>query len=279
MTIVVAVVTTDGLVLASDSATTQQLPTASGDVRTSSIWNSADKIVNLRKAWPVGAMTFGRATFQGRSVATHSKDLRRTLSGEPPGTELDQDSYTVENVAEAVRAHFRPLYDAEPGGVLGFLVGGFSASHQSPEIWQVLIAESGDDVNQMLPPGESGILHQGMTDALTRLIDGAGQDLAAALEGLGVPSDQTEPAADQIRSMLSVPWAWSGMPLGETIDLARFLVDTTINFVRFSPGDAMVGGPVEIAAITKHEGFKWVQRKHYYPAELNPTTKDVNRWS
>lgn len=279
MTIVVAVVTTDGLVLASDSATTQQVRGSTGEARTSSIWNSADKIVNLRRGWPIGAMTFGRATFGGRSVATHAKDLRGALSGEAPGSvELDRDGFEVQHIAEAVQAHFRPLYDAEPGGVLGFLVGGVSASEQSPEMWQVLIDEGGDEVTQLMPPGESGILHQGMTDALTRLIDGGGQDLGTALTRLGVPQDDSEPAADQIRSMLSVPWAWSGMPLGETIDLARFLVDTTINFVRFSPGDAMVGGPIEVAAVTKHEGFKWVQRKHYYPAELNPT-KDVNRWS
>ena len=279
MTIVVAVLTTDGLVLASDSATTQQQRGPNGDVRTSSIWNSANKIVNLRRSWPVGAMTFGRATFAGRSVATHAKDLRAALSGTSDDSRsLNKETYTVEGVATAVRDHFRSLYDAEPGGVLGFLLGGIGAAEQCPEIWQVLIGESDDEVTQLLPPGESGIFHQGMTDALTRLIDGAGQDLGAALVKHGVPQEDSEPAAESIRAMLSVPWAWSGMPLGETIDLARFLVDTTISFVRFSPGDAMVGGPVEIAAITKHEGFKWVQRKHYYPAELNPK-KDVNRWS
>jgi hypothetical protein len=31
----------------------------------------------------------------------------------------------------------------------------------------------------------------------------------------------------------------------------------------------IVGGPIEIAAITKHEGFRWIQRKHFYPAGLN----------
>lgn len=272
MTIVVAVVTTGSLVLASDSATTQQLATTKGDLRTSSIWNSADKIVNLRKTWPIGVMTFGRATFAGRSVATHLKDLRRTLSGRGDGGDpLDGQTLAISNVAEAVRAHFRPLFDAEKDDVLGFLVGGFGASEQSPELWQVLVGEDGDDVTQLAQPGESGIFHQGATDALTRLVDGAGQGLGSALVNLGVPPEQAETAADDIRSMLSVPWAWSGMPLGETIDLARFLVNTTINFVRFSPGDAIVGGPVELAALTKHEGFKWVQRKHYYPAELNPT--------
>ena len=33
-----------------------------------------------------------------------------------------------------------------------------------------------------------------------------------------------------------------------------------------------IGGPIELAAITKHEGFKWVARKHYYGEELNRET-------
>jgi len=53
------------------------------------------------------------------------------------------------------------------------------------------------------------------------------------------------------------------------VNLAAFLVETTISFSRFSPGATTVDGPVEIATITKHEGFKWIRRKHYYPANLN----------
>ena len=30
-----------------------------------------------------------------------------------------------------------------------------------------------------------------------------------------------------------------------------------------------LGGPIEIATITKHEGFKWITRKHYYSPEFN----------
>ena len=55
-----------------------------------------------------------------------------------------------------------------------------------------------------------------------------------------------------------------------SIDLARFLVETTKGFIRFSVGLVKtVGGPIEIAAITKHEGFKWVQRKHFFSREMN----------
>jgi hypothetical protein len=40
--------------------------------------------------------------------------------------------------------------------------------------------------------------------------------------------------------------------------------------VRFLPGADTVGGDTDIAVVTKHEGFKWVRRKHFFNATLNP---------
>ena len=61
------------------------------------------------------------------------------------------------------------------------------------------------------------------------------------------------------------------MPIQDAIDLARYLVETTMGFSKFSIARAKtVGGPIEIAAITKHEGFRWVARKHFYSDSLNP---------
>lgn len=59
------------------------------------------------------------------------------------------------------------------------------------------------------------------------------------------------------------------MPIQDAIDLSEFLVNLTINYVRFNPGPGVVCGPTDIAAITKHEGFKWVKRKYYYSKQLN----------
>ena len=53
------------------------------------------------------------------------------------------------------------------------------------------------------------------------------------------------------------------------ISLAEFLVDLTIKFTRFLPGAKMVGGSVEVAAISKYEGFRWIKRKHYFDRALN----------
>lgn len=275
MTVVVAVVSSDGLALASDSATTQS-SVVNGVIRTMSIWNSANKIFNLRKPLPVGAMTFGRAAIEGLSIASHAKDLRCRLTGtvsDPDAPVLDSETFTVEQVAQVMAEYFQPRCDSEPdGGTLGFLVAGIGGTERSPEVWEVLLdGQGGRNVSQVLAPGMTGIVHQGMTDAITRLVDGAGQGLGQALEDMGaLQPGAGEPFAEAVRDRLHMEWAWPGMPLGEIIDMAEFLVDTQINFTRFMPGDAIVGGPIEIAALTKHEGFKWVKRKHYYPPDLNP---------
>jgi hypothetical protein len=55
------------------------------------------------------------------------------------------------------------------------------------------------------------------------------------------------------------------MPIQHAVDLARFLVKATISFVKYSVArPKSVGGPIGIAAITKHERFRWFQR----PREL-----------
>jgi hypothetical protein len=56
------------------------------------------------------------------------------------------------------------------------------------------------------------------------------------------------------------------MPIQDAIDLARYLVEVTMGFTKFSiqKQPKTVGGAIEIAAITKHEGFRWIQRKQFY---------------
>ena len=60
------------------------------------------------------------------------------------------------------------------------------------------------------------------------------------------------------------------MPIQDAVDLARFLVEATISFVKFSVArPKTVGGPIGIAAITKHEGFRWFQRPRAGLGDLN----------
>lgn len=59
------------------------------------------------------------------------------------------------------------------------------------------------------------------------------------------------------------------MPKPELADMAEALVNLTSIKRRVSRGMETVGGPIDVAIISHSEGFVWVRRKHYFPADLN----------
>ena len=69
MTIVVTVRVNDGLVMAADSATTFS-DQAGNAVK---VCNSVNKLFNLVKVWPIGAMTYGSGSIGAASIETLSK--------------------------------------------------------------------------------------------------------------------------------------------------------------------------------------------------------------
>ncbi len=60
------------------------------------------------------------------------------------------------------------------------------------------------------------------------------------------------------------------MPKQDIIEFAEAMVSISPIERNATSDQATVGGPVDIAFITKHEGFVWIKRKHYFEAELNP---------
>jgi hypothetical protein len=270
MTVVVAVNAMDSIVLASDSATSQMVQSQDGQSIPNNIWNSASKIFNLRKAWPIAAVTWGRASIDNASIATLAKELRSRFNGERTDHSdwaLDADSYTIQQVAERTKAFFyeeRDQHDDRAG--LGIAVAGYSARSGIAELFLIRCCQ--DQPERLLDGG--GAWWHGQTEAITRLVLGVSNRLRDALVELGADSNSVAGHVDEIIKVTSVPVVFNGMPIGEVIDLAEFLVDVTIKFVRFTPGHPVVGGPIEIASMTRHEGFKWIKRKYYYRDALNP---------
>ncbi|MBA4756249.1 MAG: hypothetical protein H2050_15595 [Sphingobium sp.] len=69
----------------------------------------------------------------------------------------------------------------------------------------------------------------------------------------------TSEFADLVRSM----------PKQELAALAESLVHITSLKRKFSAGTESVGGPIDVAMITRAEGLVWVKRKHYFDPALN----------
>jgi len=283
MTIAIVVKVHNGVVFAADSASTITAMTAEGQRQVVNIFTSARKIFKLHEdiKVPIGLIVWGEGGIGRASISTLAKDLRRKFMGidkTTPDYEINPDSYTLENVAKLTRRFFfEETYTNEfrnnPNKpFLGMMVGGYSAGEGLPELWEIDIQEGGNCPDPILRRGKEdiGLFWAGQPEAITRIIRGHGTALDSVLGELGFPPDQIAGAIQFIGDKLEAPLVYPPMPIQDTIDLAVFLVETAICFSRFLPGPQSVGGAIDVAAITKHEGFRWVQRKFWYQSELNP---------
>ena len=75
---------------------------------------------------------------------------------------------------------------------------------------------------------------------------------------------RVERFSDPVIRMVSV------LPKDELAHLAESLVALTSLKRRVSSDAETVGGPIDVALISKGDGFVWIKRKHYFKEELNP---------
>ena len=69
---------------------------------------------------------------------------------------------------------------------------------------------------------------------------------------------------DPITTVVSI------LPRDELAVMAETLVNLTSFKRKVTMGSETVGGPIDVAIISKGDGFIWIKRKHYFKAELNP---------
>ena len=60
------------------------------------------------------------------------------------------------------------------------------------------------------------------------------------------------------------------MPKEELVNLSESLINTTSLKVKVQDNLETVGGDVDVAIITKCDGFVWIKRKYYFEKSLNP---------
>ncbi len=133
MTVLVSVKINDGVVMAADSASSF----ASG-----MIYHHAQKIVNLSKGLPIGAMVTGAGGIGNESIDTLLKDLRRRFTGSDADHldwKLDPDRYTVEQVSVRVRQFLFEEKSKARGVNVWTKVRlcGYSAGRSLAEVWEI----------------------------------------------------------------------------------------------------------------------------------------------
>ncbi len=286
MSVAVLIGVHDGVVLAADSASTLSFPTPPGVVLplgqqgvVGNVYDNANKIFNLVKGLPIGCITFGSGNIGNASIGTLIKDLRKKLTETPKEMKFNPKEYTMSTVVDILAKFLGEECDKLEPAVkatisAGFLLGGYSKPGDLGESWSVDISQGVPQTPKKLrEPNAAGISWGGQAEVLQRMIlgfrPGLFDVLAQVTQPAQNPTEMAQTLMPLLAARLQVPMAFAPMPIQDAIDLARFLVHTAVMFSRFLPGPNVVGGPIEIAAITKHENFKWISRKHYYDQPLN----------
>lgn len=275
MTIAISLKVNDGVVLATDSASTIFAP-SSGDNPPGviKVYQNAEKLFNLCKGKPIGSITWGSGSIGYASISTLMKDFRKIQKDNDKYKEVDIKTIANDLATFIHKAKYIPAYSTWPEKDrpnIGFIIAGYSNQESFAEEWKFEIIEGklvGPDI--VRKKEESGLIWNGEPEAISRLILGYSQKLPSVLKDCGLDEEVTSKIINHARAHFAVPMVIDPMPIKDAIDVAEFLVETTINFSKFSPGASTVGGPIDIAAITKHEGFKWIKRKYYYNIDINP---------
>ena len=277
MTVCVAIKVHDCIVFAADSASTLLARSENGQSTVSNIWEHGIKVFNLHRELPIVAMTAGVGHFGPASISDLTKDLRVELSKDND-TKLDTDNYSIEQVVGYARDFFIEKYNAidpKPPSphIFEFWIGGYGlvggyGTHG--EIWKLFILDGKSEVLQLAKAEDDDMLVWGGQDkAINRLIHGFDEETVTVLGELGLNQENLLQVISRIKQQCQTPLVDSTMPVQDAINLADFLVDVTKRYFAFLPGANVVGGETDIATVTKHEGFKWIKRKHYYPDHLN----------
>ncbi|HKE72433.1 MAG TPA: hypothetical protein VKB57_02390 [Acidimicrobiales bacterium] len=259
MTLAVAVVCQDGVVVAADSRTTLN------NFRASRV--GSDATHKVFGSGRVAIATWGEAFVLGRSVAHHMANFADAESG---------NCHHPRAAAEALADHFGDLCDqqlptemaiaAQQDMALGFLVAGHDQAGVG-EAWEVRLPDREVELAATMAEGGAAVW-RGQGDVVSRLLVGFDESLLERVVGRYGLRREYEALRPLLRECgYRIPF--ETMNLQDAVDLAALCLRVTADVQRFSLGASLhspefswpgVGGPTEIAAVTLRGGFSWVQR-------------------
>lgn len=277
MTVCVCVKVHECMVFAADSATSYDgagLLDGNGDP-IQQVYRHGNKIFQLHREKPIMAMTAGMGNFGKASIAMLAKEFRQVISNSgsaPLGNDYAMQDVVYHAHRFFLEEKFRAAQqsDATLTGSFELWIGGYSHNSDFPELWKISIFRGEvQEAQQIAGPEEVGIYPGGQPDPIMRLVNGFGFRLEGVLMQHGVTPKSHPDLYKNVAPALFLPLMHPAMPIQDTIDLAEFLAEMTKKVFRFRAVPEYVSGDIDVASVTKYEKFRWIKRKHYYPAPLN----------
>lgn len=255
----------EGIVLAADSRVTlmAQLPQPGNQppLLVASTYDNATKLLRVKGQSHVGAVTYGVGAIGGtepRTAHSYIPEFEQELG--------NIARLSVQDFATRLSNFFLKKWQAQQmpptGQDMVFLVGGYDNGAPYGRVFEVFIPSRPAPHEWHSGPGEFGLVWGGQREYADRLIHGFDGNLPSVVqEFLQIDDAQRDALRQRLMERLQVPVPFAFLPLQDCIDLAFFLIRTTIVMQHWIVGVRGVGGAIDLGVVTQAEGFSDVQRK------------------
>lgn len=246
--------------LAADSRVTLMAQHAETNVASPAYYDNATKLLKVSGQDYVGAVTYGAGALGGAQPRTAQSYIPEFEQ------ELGQERLSVEDFAAKLGEFFLRQWQATmppntpPNEAMVFLVGGYDEDSTYGRVFQVVVPN--DPTPTEYNPNDFGITWGGQMETVGRLMNGVDPQFDALLnQHVHLNAAQTANLRQKVLAPLVVPIPYQFLPLQDCVDLSIFLIKTTATLQKWMLGVRGVGGAVDVATITRIEGFKPIQEK------------------
>lgn len=170
-----------------------------------------------------------------------------------------------DNKARFYTEHVEVIHDGNDGTIMPFA---------QRDVIDTIISGISPEINETLFSAFNNFL-KGYNDHLINLVKDKQPKLAKKLKEIDTASickqfvDEIE-NVKRIKHIEPTVNTVSILSKEDLAEMAESLIYLTYLKRRISSDEESVGGPVDVALISKGDGFIWIKRKHYFEKEINP---------
>ena len=224
-------------------------------------YDNATKLLKVKGHDYVATVTFGLGAIGGNQPRTaHSflPELETEMANQP--------RMYVQDFAQRLGDFFYQQYTLSmPAGstdVMSFFVAGYNENEAYGRTYKIQIPpqSSGALTPIEQQANQFGISWGGQTQITTRLLNGHDPGLIEHIKNrFTIPEPDMVQTIQAAQVGLKTPYQF--LPLQDCVDLSILLVRTTSQLMRYMVESRGVGGAIDVATVTRNEGFSYVQTK------------------
>lgn len=266
----------EGIVLAADSRVTlmTQIP-GQQNLIIPSTYDNATKLLQVKCQTHVGAVTYGIGALGAqrdfRTANSLMPEFEDYLRSQPSVRRLQDgsiDRLTVEEYATQLSSFFLNQWNTRmppsapnmPIQDIAFLVGGYDNNQPYGRVFEFQVPTRPRPRETL--PQIFGLTWGGQREFVDRLLRGFDDRLPMMTQQfLHLDDPQRDALIQHFEQTLGVPIPYQFLPLQDCVDLSIFLIRLTIGIQYWFTGLRGVGGEIDVATITRIDGFQPIHLK------------------